>query len=106
METVWTHAGDKADQALDELETAIEAGQRPGATFMALWLMQHRATRATLMIAGLWADDGPGSDGKIEARRRVDRLRVYLIAAGEWDGNSGFGIEDIDAIRVAYKAVV
>lgn len=106
METVWTHAGDKADQALDALKTAIEAGQRPGATFMALWLMQHRTTRATLMIAGLWADDGPGSDGKIEARRRVDRLRICLIAAGEWDGDSGYGIDDIDAIRETYKALV
>lgn len=106
MGTVWTYAGDKADEALDDLEVAIEAGNRPDATFMARWLMQHRTTQAVYLVAGLWGDVSPDGDGKIEARRRVDRLRVYVIAAGEWDGDSGYGIDDIDAIRVAYKALV
>ncbi len=106
METVWTCAGEKADEALDDLETAIDMASRPEATFMARWLMQHRTTGAVYLVAGLWADHSPDGDGKTEARRRVDRLRVYLMAAGEWDGNSGYGIDDIDAIRVAYQALV
>jgi hypothetical protein len=69
---------------------------------MARWLMHHRATRAVYLVAGLWGDDSPVADGQVEARRRVARLRIYLMAAGEWDGNSGYGIDDIDAIREAY----
>ncbi len=106
MGTVWTYAGDKADEALDDLESTIEIASRPEVTFMARWLMQHRTTGAVYLVAGLWGDDSPDGDGKAEARRRVNRLRIYLIAAGEWDGDSGYGINDIDAIRVAYQALV
>ena len=106
MGTVWTYAGDKADEALEATERAVMVGTRPDATFLARWLMHHRTTRAVYLVAGLWGDVSPDGDGRVEARRRVDRLRIYLIAAGEWDGDSGYGIDDIDAIRVAYQALV
>ncbi len=106
MGTVWAYAGDNADEALDDLEAAIEVASRPDASFMARWLMQHRTTGAVYLVAGLWGDVSPDGEGKVEARRRVDRLRIYLMAAGEWDGDSGYGIDDIDAIRVAYQALV